>query len=287
MFVALNLFLVKRPPSRRKDPPKMTRFLARLADLAYRRRGTVVLAWIGAAILIIGLGSSLAGEYEADYNTPGSDSKAASELTESAFGGYSGQEIYVVWKDPNGAASPAAKKRMDAFFAEAEQIKNVEKAAPERVSKDGTIATTTLPLTIPGWQVKKEQGEELIDAAEANSGGGLEIKLGGEPIYPAQESPSPEGLGFLGAAIVLLIAFGSLVAAGLPLAIALIGLGITSGGLIVLLANIIDVPNWTTAVSGLIGIGVGIDYALLVLTRFRSAMADGKDRHDAERKRVR
>jgi putative drug exporter of the RND superfamily len=259
----------------------MTRFLSRLADLAYRRRGTMVLAWIASAVVIIGLGSSLAGEYEADYNTPGSDSKAASELTESAFGGYSGQEIYVVWKDPQGATSPAAKKRMDAFFAATEDIKNVERAAPARVSKDGTIATTTLPLTIPGWQVKKEQGEELIDAAEANSGGGLEIELGGEPIYTAQESSSPEGLGFLGAAIVLLIAFGSLVAAGLPLAIALIGLGITSGGLILLLANVIDVPNWTTAVSGLIGIGVGIDYALLVLTRFRSAMADGKDTHDA------
>jgi RND superfamily putative drug exporter len=65
---------------------------------------------------------------------------------------------------------------------------------------------------------------------------------------------------------VLLIAFGSVVAAGLPLVIALFGLGISSGGLIVLLANVIDVPDWTTAVSGLIGIGVGVDYALLVLT---------------------
>jgi len=259
----------------------MTRRLARLADFAYRRRGTMVLLWIVSAALIIGLGSSLAGEYEADYNTPGSDSKAASDLTEREFGGYSGQEIYVVWKDPSGADSPAAKQRMNAFFKQAEAIKDVEKRDAIRLSEDGTIATTTLPLTIPGWQVKKEQGEELIAAAEDNSGGGLAIKLGGEPIYTAQESSSPEGLGFLGAAIVLLIAFGSLVAAGLPLAIALIGLGISSGGLIVLLANVIDVPNWTTAVSGLIGIGVGIDYALLVLTRFRSAMKDGKDRHDA------
>jgi RND superfamily putative drug exporter len=80
---------------------------------------------------------------------------------------------------------------------------------------------------------------------------------------------------------VLLIAFGSVVAAGLPLVIALVGLGISSGGLILLLANVLDVPDWTTAVSGLIGIGVGIDYALLVLTRFRAAMHDGKDRHDA------
>jgi RND superfamily putative drug exporter len=259
----------------------MTRRLARLADIAYRRRGRMVLGWIVATVLIIGLGSSLAGDYHADYNTPGSESKEASELTEREFGGYSGQEIYVVWKDPSGARSGAAEKQMRAFFAAAEEVEHVGKAGPVRVSKDGKIATTTLPLNVPGWEVKKEQGEALIDAAEANSGGGLEIKLGGEPIYLAQESTSPEGIGFLAAAIVLLIAFGSLVAAGLPLVIALVGLGISSAGLIVLLANLIDVPNWTTAVSGLIGIGVGIDYALLVLTRFRSAMKSGEDRHGA------
>lgn len=79
---------------------------------------------------------------------------------------------------------------------------------------------------------------------------------------------------------MLLIAFGSLVAVGPPLVIALVGLGISSAGLIALLSNVIDVPNWTTAVSGLIGIGVGIDYALLVLTRFRTALWAGKDRHE-------
>ena len=259
----------------------MTRHLTRLADFSYRRRGTVVLAWIGALIVLIGLGSSLKGEYEADYNTPGSESKAASDLTERQFGGYSGQEVYVVWKDPKGAESPAAKRRVDAFLAEAEAVNHIDPATRTRVSKDGTIATTTLPMTVPGWEMTKEDGEQLVDAAEKNSGGGLEIELGGDPIYRAQEGASPEGLGFLGAAIVLLIAFGSLVAVGLPLAIALVGLGITSGGLILLLANVVDVPDWTTAVSGLIGIGVGIDYSLLVLTRFRAALHSGKSRHDS------
>jgi RND superfamily putative drug exporter len=136
-------------------------------------------------------------------------------------------------------------------------------------------------MTVPGWEVTKDQGKQLINAANDNDANGLELKLGGDPIYAAQSQSSPEGYGFLGAAIVLLIAFGSIVAAGLPLGIALVGLGISSAGLIPLLANVIDVPDWTTAVSGLIGIGVGIDYSLLVLTRFRSAMRDGKDRHDA------
>src|SRR5215204_5093578 len=259
----------------------MTRLLTNLADISYRRRGRMVLAWVAATIVIIGVGFSLAGEYNADYNTPGSESQAASELTEQRFGGYSGQEIYVVWKDPAGARSPAAQERVNAFLAEAEKVDHVAEQTPIRVSRDGTIGATTLPLTVDGWDVPKEDGEKLIAAAEANSRDGLEIKLGGDPIYAAQETTSPEGLGFLGAAIVLLIAFGSVVAAGLPLVIALVGLGITSGGLVLLLANVVDVPDWTTAVSGLIGIGVGIDYALLVLTRFRAAMSEGKDRHDA------
>ena len=259
----------------------MHRQLTRLADLVYRRRGRTVLLWIAAMVITIGLGSSLAGEYNADYNTPGSESKKASDLTENAFDGYSGQEIYVVWEDPAGADSPAAREGVGAFLAEAQEVEHVSAPTPFRISEEGTIGSTTLPLTVPGWEMEKEQGEDLIAAAEDNSGDGLEIKLGGDPIYTAQEASSPEGIGFLGAAIVLLIAFGSVVAAGLPLAIALVGLGISSGGLIVLLANLVDVPDWTTAVSGLIGIGVGIDYALLVLTRFRAAMNDGKDRHDA------
>jgi putative drug exporter of the RND superfamily len=261
----------------------VTRRLARLADIAYRRRRRMVLGWIVAMIVIIGVGSSLAGEYEADYDTPGSESKAASDLTEERFGGYSGQEIYVAAKDPAGFDSPeAAEQRLQGFFREAEAVDHVDPhVTPIRISDNGEIVSTTLPLTIPGWEVEKEDGEKLVAAAEDNSVDGLEIELGGDPIYRAQEAASPEFYGLVGALIVLLIAFGSVVAAGLPLAIALVGLGISSAGLIALLANVIDVPDWTTAVSGLIGIGVGIDYALLVLTRFRAAMHAGKDRHDA------
>ncbi|HYZ28350.1 MAG TPA: MMPL family transporter [Thermoleophilaceae bacterium] len=259
----------------------MTRVLATLADIAYRRRGRMVLGWIVAAILVIGVGSSVAGDYQADYNTPGSESKAAGDLTKERFAGYSGQEVYVVWKDARGARNPAVMKRVDNFLAQAERVNHIARHTPIRISRKGTIGATTLPMTVDGWDFQKADGKKLIDAAERNSGAGLEIQLGGDPIYAAQSQSSPETLGFIGAAIVLLFAFGSVVAAGLPLAIALIGLGISSGGLILLLANVVNVPDWAPAVSGLIGIGVGIDYALLVLTRFRSAMAHGKDRHDA------
>ncbi|HEY6638170.1 MAG TPA: MMPL family transporter [Solirubrobacterales bacterium] len=260
----------------------MNRRLTRLADISYRHRGRVVLAWLAAMVVIIGVGSSLAGEFQADYDTPGSESKAASDITEQRFAGYSGQEVFVVAKDPSGFASEAeAGQRLQPFFAQAQKVEHIDPHTSIRLSQNRQIASTTLPMTVPGWDVTKDQGKQLINAAEDNDGNGLEIKLGGDPIYAAQGSSSPEGLGFLGAAIVLLIAFGSIVAAGLPLGVALVGLGISSAGLIPLLANVIDVPDWTTAVSGLIGIGVGIDYALLVLTRFRSAMRDGKNRHDA------
>jgi RND superfamily putative drug exporter len=181
----------------------MSRFLARLGDVAYRRRGTVVLAWIAAMIVIIGVGSSLAGEYEADYDTPNSDSEAASDLTQERFGGYSGQEVYVVWKDPAGAEGPEARRGIAAFFADAEQVEHVGEHDRIRYSEDGTIGSTTLPLTVPGWDLEKEQGEELIDLAESHSDDGLEIKLGGQAITDAQGQGSPEGIGFLGAAIVL------------------------------------------------------------------------------------
>src|SRR5215203_2718504 len=259
----------------------MTRRLTRLADISYRRRGRVVLLWIVAMFVIIGVGSSLAGEFSADYDTPGSESKAASDITEQRFAGYSGQEIFVVWKDPAGATTPRAQQRINAFLAEAEKVNNVSPHTPIRVSGNSEIGATTLPMTVPGWDFKDDDARKIVDAAEGNDGNGLEIELGGDPIYSVQSQSSPEGIGFLGAAIVLLIAFGSVVAAGLPLGVALVGLGISSAGLIPLLSNVIDVPDWTTAVSGLIGIGVGIDYALLVLTRFRSALSDGKDRHDA------
>jgi putative drug exporter of the RND superfamily len=242
----------------------------------------MVIGWIVAAFLIIGIGSSVKGDYNANYDTPGSESKAAGDITKQRFGGYSAQEVFVTAKDPNGFSSPAeAEQKLAPFFNQAQKVEHIASHTTVRLSQNGQIASATLPMTVPGWEMTKDQGKQLINAANDNAGNGLEIKLGGDPIYAAQNQSSPEGVGFLGAAIVLLIAFGSLVAAGLPLVIALVGLGISSGGLIAILANLVDVPDWTTAVTGLIGIGVGVDYALLVLTRFRSALRDGKDTHDA------
>jgi putative drug exporter of the RND superfamily len=248
--------------------------LARLAGLAVRRRGRMVLAWIAALVLISAVGPSLAGEFDADYATPGSESKAAAELIDERFPGRSDAGIDVVWEVPGGVDDPAAEARMERFLADAERLEGVAGAGERRVSRDGTIAYASLALDRPAMDVPTETGEALIDRAEAASGDRLRVELGGGPIQEAQEGAPPEVVGLLAAAFILLIAFGSVVAAGLPIAVALFGLGLSTA-LIGVLTAVVDIPEWAPAVSSLMGIGVGIDYALLILTRFRTALASG------------
>src|SRR6266508_4366556 len=132
--------MTARDRAERKGEVRMTRRLAALADIAYRRRGRMVLAWIGAAILIIGVGGALAGENEADYDTPNSESKAASDITERRFGGYSGQEIYVVAKDPAGFANEAAAaQRLQPFFNQAGKVEHIASHTPIRLSENRQI----------------------------------------------------------------------------------------------------------------------------------------------------
>jgi putative drug exporter of the RND superfamily len=241
--------------------------LGRLADLAYRRRGRMVLAWIATLAAVIAITPALAGDSDADFGTKGSESEQVAQLLTSKFD-RSGEFVTVAW---DGADTPGAKQRVDAFLAQAERLPGIGQAEGTRVSPDGTIAVTQLELNRRGWDVPTETGQELIRLADRQSTDSVNIALGGQVINNAEEGGSPEGLGLLAAALILLIAFGSIVAAGLPLAVALFGLGI-SASLIGVLAAVVDVPDFAPAVAGLIGIGVGVDYALLVLTRFRTAL---------------
>jgi RND superfamily putative drug exporter len=251
--------------------------LGRLAALAYRRRRFVVVSWIVLLIGIMALAPRIAGEFTADYAAPGSDSRAARELVEQRFGGYSGESIDVVWEADAGADSPEVRREMDNFISRAERLEGIASAQPAQVSRDGSIAVERLRLDRPASEVPTETADRLLEMSdEANDGAGLEVALGGGPIQQAEGGPGPETVGLAAAAAVLLVAFGSLVAVGFPMAVALFGLGISSA-LITVLAAIVDVPEWATALAGLIGIGVGVDYALLVLTRFRNAIDAGSE----------
>ena len=249
--------------------------LGRLAAFAYRRRRLVVLSWIVLLIGIVALAPRIAGEFTADYAAPGSDSRAARELVEQRFGGYSAESIDVVWEAADGARSPSVRREMDGFLARAERLDGVGSAQRAQVSPDGSIAVARLRLDRPASEVPTETADRLLAMSdEASQEAGLEVALGGGPIQQAEGGPGPETVGLVGAAAVLLVAFGSLVAVGFPMAVAVFGLAI-SAALITVLAAVVNVPEWATALAGLIGIGVGVDYALLVLTRFRSAIDAG------------
>src|SRR6266511_318628 len=232
--------------------------LARLAELAFRRRGRMLLAWVVALAALVALVPRVAGEFDADFSTPGSESKRAADLVAAHFPGSSGETVNVVWEAPAGARAPVVEARVERFLAQARRLEGIGEPEPARVSREGTIGLTRLELEQPSWKLETETGKSLIELADAATGEGLRIELGGGLIRNAEGGASPETAALIAAAVILLIAFGS---------------GVSIGAL----AALVDVPEFAPAVAGLIGIGVGIDYSLLILTRFRTALAGGAE----------
>jgi putative drug exporter of the RND superfamily len=258
-------------------PPQPRGLLGRLADLAFRRRRAVVAVWVVGLVAAFA-GAGLAGDWSADYSTPGSESRAAAQLLQERFPQSSPDTVDVVWQARDGASSAAVRERIDRLAAGADGLEGIGRAAPAAdadVSPDGSIGVLRIPLTELVGAIPQSTGETMIDLAEQANGTGVRVELGGQLIANAQEGEiSSEMVGLAIAAFVLLLTFGSIVAAGLPLATALFGLGVSSA-LIGLLAAVMDVPDWAPALASMLGIGVGIDYALLIVTRYRSALGAG------------
>ena len=252
--------------------------LGRLGAFTHRHRRLVLLAWIVGMLAVFGASSKLAGEWSANYETPGSESKAALDRLDERFPERRPYSVDVVWQAER-AGAPHIRQRVDGFLARAQRLEGIGDGVDTgdaQVSRDGTIGLARIPLaTRSSEDVPVETGERLIELAEATGGQGLRVELAGQVIANAQQGEvSSEGVGLLVAAAVLLLTFGSVVAAGMPLATALFGLGISSA-LGTILAAAIDVPDWAPSVAAMIGIGVGIDYALLIVTRFRAALDRG------------
>jgi putative drug exporter of the RND superfamily len=248
----------------------MDGMLKRLADLSYRRRGSMVLAWIAILAAVLAFAPRFAGEFGEEVGTPGSESKEAAALLDERFAGSSGDTFDVVWQTPARVSDPIVEARMDRFLDQAGRLEGVGAVDTAEVSRDGTIAVARLQLDRPSSDVPSDTVSRLKAMAEAAGQNGLRVELGG---FEEEGTPA-ELIALVAAALILLVAFGSIVAAGLPLATALFGLGI-SAPLIGMVAAALTTPEWAPVVAGLLGIGVGIDYALLILTRFRTSLADG------------
>ena len=259
-------------------------FLARLGATAYRRRRLVVILWVIGLVLAFAASSRLAGDWKADYETPGSDSRAAAALLGERFPERRPYSVDIVWQARDAAAA-GVRSRIDELLARTQRLEGIGDGvttARAEISPDATVGLVRVPLaTQSSDDVPLSTGEQIIELVDAASVNGLRVEAAGQAVAQAQQGEvSSEGVGLLVAALVLLLTFGSLVATGMPLATALFGLGISSalGGL---LAAVIDVPDWAPSVASMIGIGVGIDYALLVVTRYRAGLAAGLTPHDA------
>lgn len=252
-------------------PPSTTGFLAKVADFTYRRRRLTLGIWVVSLIVLIGAGGALAGKYKADYSTPGTDSKKAATLIEQRFPGTTGDTLDIVWKAPAGATSVEAEAQVNTLIANLHKQSGVGTVSLKsaEVSPDGKTAIVHIPLTKRSWDFQMADQTKLIDMIDNAGDKGVQIE-GGGPVV-SSGSGTPEGPAFIAALIILLIAFGSVIASGLPIVTALFGL-VAGSMLTAMLAAIIPVPDWSPAVADLLAIGVGIDYALLVLTRFRDSL---------------
>ena len=264
------------PDSRRPGP------LGRLAGLAYRRRGTVLIAWAVALAIAFGLSAAWGGEFTNGASAPGSDSLQAQSLLSERFPTQSGDTVTVVVRADNvsGTGIWNAVRRL---LGELERMPHVA-SVDDPYSVKGSItpdsrtlvARVYLDVTNPN-DMPIEDTEKLLAAAKAAERDGLNVALGGREMQLAEANRSgSEILGLLAAALILLIMVGSVVAAGLPLAMALGGLAVSSS-LVGLAAAVVDVPSFAPVIAMTLGIALGIDYALLMVTRFREFRAMGLD----------
>lgn len=258
--------------------------LIRLADLCYRRRRVVVVVWLAALFGAFALAGTFGGELKQDYLQPGSESKAAADTLTRSFPQRSGDTIQVVIHSNSGVSSPDVMARAKAIFAEVATEKHVVGVASpfaadgvRQISADGTTAYADVALDKTHSDFTIQEAKDLVEPILATSGDTLQVEVGGQVALLSQTASfGTEVVGLVAAAIILLLVFGSAVAMGLPLLAALFGLG-TALMLGEILRRVVDVPDWATPTAAMVALGVGIDYALLIVTRFRSSLAEGQE----------
>src|SRR6187200_282090 len=259
-----------------------------LGRWCFTHRFTVLGLWVAALVAIGGLNASAGSGYTDSFSLPGTESTTALNLLTDNFNTESTDTNEVVFA-ADDVSDPATKARIEKTLdaiAKGPHVERVDSpfaqgAAARQISKDGTVAFANVHMDgeQPIADVPKSAYDKLIDTAEAARGKGLQVELGGSGIQQASQGqgggPS-EFIGFIAAAVVLAIAFGSLWATLLPLisAVLALGCGLSLTGL---LAHAIDIATFAPILATLIGLGVGIDYALFVVTRHRNAIKAGRD----------
>src|ERR1017187_1279335 len=259
------------------DPP-LTGPLGRLGRTCHRHRCITLLTWIVGLVCMITLWTRFGAP--ADDSFSGSDPGQA--LLNAHFHRQSGDSLTLAIRSAGDIGSAAATARITSAlvpFRQAPGVTSVTSpySAPSQISRDGHIAFATIQFGAGSAGISSSETRALMADARTAAGHGMTFSLGGDVVDLA-ETPyggPTEGIGTVAAAIVLLIAFGSLLAMGLPIVTALFGIG-TGLSLIALLGHIFPAPSFSPIVAAMIGLGVGVDYALFIVTRFREALRSGQ-----------
>jgi RND superfamily putative drug exporter len=263
----------------------------------------VISGWLAVAVLVVTSSAAFGRDLEDPFEAPGLDSHHATELLERADAGEMGlgADVVLTPRAEGTSTSFLSSRALQADVAQAQDaISSLPKvrgtsdpagalaAGPGAVVDSGSVsADGRVALIRVQYPESQDLGPDdlanlkstLDDLRETTQ---LRIEAGGDLYFAFEQAPTGigEAIGLLVAVVVLLLAFGSLVAVGLPIGTALLGLAVGAGSLS-LVAYVVDIPSWATVIGSMVGLGVGIDYALFVVTRYREHLAEGRDVEDA------
>ncbi|MFI1932494.1 MMPL family transporter [Streptomyces sp. NPDC020330] len=267
----------------------MATFLYKLGRLTFRRRRFVALIWV-ALLAVAGFGAATASTAtSSSFSIPGTEAQRAFDLLEQRNPGSSadGATARVVFKAPEGekVTDSANKSEITGIVKElrsgSDQIASVaDPFERQAVSQDGSTAYISVSYKVNSMELTDRTTDALKDAGKDAEGSGMKVEIGGDALQVIPHTGAAEIIGVAIAAVVLVITFGSLIAAGLPLVTALIGVGIGVSS-ITALANVLDLGSTTSTLAMMIGLAVGIDYALFIVSRYRAELAEGREREEA------
>ncbi|WP_243061043.1 MMPL family transporter [Nocardioides sp. SR21] len=264
----------------------MNRFTRAVAMASARHPWRTITGWVLAVVAIFALAAAGGGTFVDDFSAKGSQSDRAMTLLNENFPDAAKGTALVVFQAPEGTTLADDKAAVTTVL---DQVNNLDHVASVSdpfqtgtVAEDGTIGYAQVTLDVPERQMGKPAFTSLSNGVSSLDSPDLRVELGGDAVFLNSEDSSSGhvGIGLLVALLVLLVAFGTFVAAVLPIGLSLVAVGAGIGG-IALMASVMNVSVSAIPVAGLVGLGVGVDYALFVVARYRENRTTGRDNQTA------
>jgi putative drug exporter of the RND superfamily len=255
--------------------------LGRLGVWCYDHRRRVLAGWILGVLVLIAIATVTGGRFQDSFGGNGQSQQAQDFLTKR-FPAESGDSAQVVFDSSAPLANPAVSSQVAKLLNAVRTLPSVTSVTPLEAAADGHIGFAIIAFDTAASNLPAADVTRVISTARSYSRPGFAVALGGAPVSTVV-SPSPgssEGIGITAAIIIMLLAFGSVVAMGLPVLTALVGVG-AGFGLVDLISHGLTDAGFAPDIMSMIGLGVGIDYALFIVTRYRQELAEGRSPREA------